>query len=210
MKIADDELDALRELINIGVGRAAGALNDMIGRTVQLNVPAVILVEPEQIAGILIGEHGRRLACVRLRFDGALKGVADLIFPSESGSKLVALLTGEDPQTPELDSLCVGTLTEVGNILLNGLMGSLTNVVQEHLVYGLPLYMEESADNLESSLRATPDGAVLLARAQFFVGNGNFELTGERIDGEITLLLGVDSLQHLVERVQQLGEEALA
>ncbi|MCB1022097.1 MAG: chemotaxis protein CheC [Acidobacteria bacterium] len=203
----NEELDALRELINIGVGRAAGALNDMVGRNVRLNVPSVSVVPDDQIVRFLCADEEERLACVRLRFEGALRGVADLIFPSQSGSKLVALLSGEEPCTPGMDSLRAGTLTEVGNILLNGLLGSITNVVDEHLTYGLPMYLEETAGNIERSLRSIPDAAVLMAQAQFLVGKSEFEVAGERIDGEITLLLGLDSLEHLLERVHLLGEE---
>jgi chemotaxis protein CheC len=206
MRISNDELDALREVINIGVGRAAGALNDMIGRTVQLTVPSVSLVTPQEIVS---RQSASRLAYVQLDFQGALRGAVDLIFPSESASKLVALLTGEDLDAPDLDSLRAGTLTEVGNILLNGLMGSITNIIGEHVDYGLPVYGEDSVNAIQPVMLATPNAAILLAQAHFFIGESFFEIAGERIDGEFTLLLGVDSLEYLVDRLQHLGEEAL-
>lgn len=131
-----------------------------------------------------------------------------MIFPSKSGAKLVALLTGEDPEPGHLERMRAEVLTEVGNILLNGLMGSITNIVHEHLDYGLPVYLEETAKGLMESFHAMPEAAVLLAQAQFFIGKSSFEIGGERIDGEITILLGVDSLAHLLDRVQRLGEEA--
>ncbi len=207
MSASNEDLDALRELMNIGVGRAAGALNDMIGRTICLNVPSVRLIESEEVGWALGREKEDSLACVRLGFGGGLAGVADLVFPSESASKLMALLTGEDDEGGDLDSLRAGALTEVGNILLNGLMGSITNVVGEHVDYGLPVYVEETAANVEQSLRSAPDAAILLAQTQFFVGASSLEVGGERINGEITLLLGVASLQHLVDRLHCLGEE---
>ncbi len=207
MKISHDELDAIRELINIGVGRAAGALNDMVGQSVQLNVPFVSQVAVEDIGQLIGDEQGSPMACVRLHFEGGLRGAADLLFPAESGSKLVALLTGEDPLATDRDNLRAATLTEVGNILLNGLMGSITNIIGEHLEYGLPVYAELTPEKIGDSLKSMPDAAVLLARAQFFIGQASFEVAGERIDGEITLLLGVDSLEHLIHRVRHLGEE---
>lgn len=208
MTVSDDELDALRELINIGVGRAAGALNDLTGHTVQLNVPWVDLIRPDRIGASIGGEPGCRLACVRLHFQGGLRGAADLIFPSASASKLVALLSGEETDPGSLDRLRAEVLTEIGNILLNGLMGSITNIVQEHLDYGVPVYLEETAEGLVASFQTAPEAALLLAQAQFFVGKSSFEIGGDRIDGEITILLGVDSLEHLVDCVQRLGEQA--
>ena len=209
MTVTPEELDALRELINIGVGRAAGSLNAMIGRAVQLNVPSVVLLEPDDTGWVAGGDTGRKLASVHLSFDGGLRGSADLVFPSESGSKLVALLTGEDVETADLDAVRAATLTEVGNILLNGFLGAITNLVREHVEYELPIYLEESAEQIERSLRSIPDSAVLLAQAQFFIGCSPCGLNGERIDGEVTLLMGVDSLERLLIAVQRAGEEML-
>ena len=193
-----EELDALRELINIGVGRG-----------IRLNVPSVTVLQPKDTRWAAGGDAGRKLACVRLCFEGALRGSADLVFPSASGSQLVALLTGEDLEIPDLDSLRAGTLNEVGNILLNGFMGAITNFVGEHVRYELPIYVEETAEEIERNLRAMPDSAVLLAQAQFYVGPSGHGLGGERIDGEVTLLLGVESLERLLECVQQIAEGVL-
>ena len=55
MTIGNEELDALRELINIGVGRAAGALNDMMGRNVRLNVPRLEKPTSRQMSVMLFG-----------------------------------------------------------------------------------------------------------------------------------------------------------
>jgi chemotaxis protein CheC len=209
MTVSNDELDALRELLNIGVGRAAGALHGMIGRPVQLNVPLVTLVAPREVAELIGGAPGQPLTCVRLRFDGGLRGSADLLFPVESSRKLVALLAGGDSADAQLDAQRSSMLTEVGNILLNSLMGAITNFVRERLDYGLPIYVEETAERIASGLLEAQDAAVLLAQAQFFVAGSAEEALTERIDGEITLLLGVDSLAHLLHRVQHLDEEVV-
>ena len=53
MNVSAEEIDALRELINIGVGRAAGALNDMVGAHVELRVPSVRLVSTADIKEVI-------------------------------------------------------------------------------------------------------------------------------------------------------------
>ena len=42
------EIDALTEMVNIGVGRAATSLRDMVGEQVLLSVPRVNLVSREK------------------------------------------------------------------------------------------------------------------------------------------------------------------
>ena len=209
MTISGEDLDALREIINIGVGRAAASLNEMLDREVRLNVPSVRVAMPEEVESALGAAAGAQVACVRVRFGGGLSGSADLLFPSVAASKLVALLMGEDEYPEDLDGLRAGALTEVGNVLLNSLMGSITNLAGEHIDYDLPAYSEESTQQVESSLRGAHNAAVLLARAQFFVDSTGPEGVDERIDGEVTLLLEVDSLERLVARLQRLGEEVL-
>ena len=44
------ELDALTELVNIGVSRAAASLRDMVGREILLSVPSVAIVTRSEAA----------------------------------------------------------------------------------------------------------------------------------------------------------------
>ena len=209
MNVSAEEIDALRELINIGVGRAAGALNDMVGAHVELRVPSVRLVSPADIKEIIKSTAGQKLAAVRMGFSGEIQGTAGLVFPTDSASKLVALLTGEEAGTPDLDSLRAGALIEVGNILLNAVMGSITNVLERHISYELPTYGEETPEDLAEAVRSQADAAVLLAQTHFLVGQSHFSLEQEKIEGEVTLLFGTDSFEALLERIRKMHEELI-
>ena len=209
MNISAEEIDALRELINIGVGRAAGALNDMVGAHVELRVPSVRLISPADIKEATRWVNEQKLAAVRLGFSGEIQGTTELVFPADSASKLVALLTGEEVGTPDLDSLRAGALTEVGNILLNAVMGSITNVLERHISYELPTYSEETPEDLVEAVRSQADAAVLLAQTQFLVGQSHFSLEQEKIEGEVTLLFGMDSFEVLLERIRKMHEEII-
>jgi hypothetical protein len=41
-----DQMDALSEMVNIGMGQAAGILNDMVGSHVSLRAPVIDLLSP--------------------------------------------------------------------------------------------------------------------------------------------------------------------
>ncbi len=209
MNVSAEEIDALRELINIGVGRAAGALNDMVGAHVELRVPSVRLVSTADIKEVIKSTAGQKLAAVRMGFSGDIQGTTGLVFPTDSASKLVALLTGEEAGTPDLDSLRAGALTEVGNILLNAVMGSITNVLERQISYELPTYSEETPEDLAEAVRSQADAAVLLAQTQFLVGQSHFSLEQEKIEGEVTLLFGMDSFEVLLERIRKMHEELI-
>ncbi len=191
-------IDALKELINIGVGRAAAVLNGMVDSHVSLQVPVVEIVSISELQKEIAGDTEKNLSAVRLRFSGAFSGVSSLIFPSESAVKLVAVLTGEQSWSSDLDSIRGETLNEVGNILLNGVMGSIGNVLERHIDYSLPQYLEDTPDELLSR-DCVPSSTILCARTYFIVE----EL---QIEGHIVLFFEVESFDALLAAIDSLGQ----
>ena len=90
------QTDAVQELLNIGIGRAASMLADMIQGRIRLRVPFVKLFTAKEIEAGLDGFDQKIKAIVELGFRGPFSGTAALLFPTESASKLVAALTGEE------------------------------------------------------------------------------------------------------------------
>ena len=194
MNPTEYQLDALRELINIGVGRAAKVLSEMVNARILLQVPFIKLLTPENLRREM-GHLGEGLlAAVRLGFKGPFSGTAALVFPPDSASKLVAILTGEGMGTPDLDSVRVGTLSEVGNIVINGVMGSISNVLKLQINYTLPTYTEDNIGNLVTPSDAVPDSTVVLAHTRFTVEHLH-------IEGDIILIFELGSFSALMNAI---------
>ena len=49
MQLTPSQIDSLKEMVNIGVGHAAGVLNAMLNSRVQLHVPEVEMMSSEQL-----------------------------------------------------------------------------------------------------------------------------------------------------------------
>ena len=197
MKLAARHLDALSELMNIGVGRAAGMLNEMLGSPIELVVPTVKVLRLSLLADELGQKPEDRFAFVRLPFQGSIQGTAALVFPPDSAAHLVAALTGEEPGTPDLDSVRAGTLSEVGNIVINGVMGSLGNLLRLPLNYELPTYLEGSPEHLLGHTLSQNDPTMLLAHTRFAVRD-------LEIQGTIILVFEVRSFDALLEAVDRI------
>ncbi|MBD0388348.1 MAG: chemotaxis protein CheC [Nostoc sp. C3-bin3] len=179
MNVTAEELDALQELINIGVGRAASLLNEMVDSHIRLKIPVVkVLTANEAYQELTKRFQDDTLAAVKLRFAGSFYGTASLIFPTDSALTLVAVLTGEEPGSADLDAVKIGALSEIGNIVINGVMGSLSNVLKKHLNYTLPVYLEDTLENLLLSAYES-DSKILLAQASFTIER--FEIIGDII-----------------------------
>ena len=68
------QLDALTELVNIGVSKAAASLRVMIGQQVLLSVPSVAIVSRERAARIINESESNKLVAVHQAFEGDLTG----------------------------------------------------------------------------------------------------------------------------------------
>lgn len=197
-EIDEQTIDAIREIVNIGVGRAAGQLQEMTGSHIRLQIPSITIVPFNEIAALentLIS--GDTLSAVLLDFKGTFSGISAVVFPPESAAVLVMLLTGEEEKSPELDAMRIEALKEVGNIIINAVMGSIANVLSEHLVYSIPTYYEGPIVNLAGLKRkSVNDECVLLARTNFLVEK-------LQVKGDILLILEIGSLEALVASISR-------
>lgn len=105
------QLDALRELANIGSGQAAAALSQLLGRPVDISVPtaaALPLADAVAISGDPEAErHGILVPIV-----GEMEAAVVLLVPEEDAHTLTSVF-GLDPHSDDGRSM----LSEVGNIL---------------------------------------------------------------------------------------------
>ncbi len=56
------------------------------------------------------------------------------------------MLAGDGEQL-DMDALRAGTFCEVGNIVLNGVMGSISNMLNFDFDYSVPEYLETNSEN---------------------------------------------------------------
>lgn len=195
--VTDYQIDGIRELVNIGVGRAAGMLNQMLNEHIELQVPYVKVFQTDGLRESVELELGSELlSAVQLAFRGTIAGSASLVFPPDSAAKLVGLLTNEQDDSTDLDAIRTGTLTEVGNIILNGVMGSFSNVLHCHLMYAVPIYMEDRVVALIGLDGG--GGTTVLAHTHFLIRK-------YQIHGDILLLFEVDSFKTLVDSIDQVN-----
>jgi chemotaxis protein CheC len=196
MHLLPSQIDSLKEMVNIGVGHAAGVLNAMLNSRVQLHVPIVELMNYEELDAKIQSLGRGHLSSVRLGFKGPFSGNASIVFPSDGAIKLVSILTGVEADSSEMNELRVGTLTEVGNIVLNGVMGAIGNELKLHVFYSLPIYLENPFEVLLSSEQAQSNANVVWVQT-------SFNIESESIVGDIILVFDVGSLDLLLEAVNR-------
>ncbi|MFC1592372.1 chemotaxis protein CheX, partial [Thermodesulfobacteriota bacterium] len=141
-ELSEIEIDALTEIINIGVGKAASSLHDIIGTHIVLKVPRIELFPLEKLPEVVSRLDQKSVSSVLQSFQGDFTGSAALIFPPESAVRLVSALTGDEIASPSLDSVRGGTLMEIGNIVINSILGTMGNILECNLNFSLPEYRD--------------------------------------------------------------------
>jgi chemotaxis protein CheC len=197
MQVNPEQLDALQELLNIGVGRAAGSLNQMLEKPIRLHIPFLQLGKMEDLSQEVQKMKDTTLSSVQLPFKGTFSGASCLLFPTESAKTLVIALTGEAEDPDTLDSLREATLTEIGNIVLNGVMGSLAKILNHQIIYSVPFYQETTIQRLLQPTLSGSSEIILWAQTQFTIQD--YDLTGD-----IMLIFGIPDLGHLINAVSEM------
>jgi chemotaxis protein CheC len=119
MQLTDMQLDALRELANIGSGNAATSLSKMLGRSIDVAVPDAQML-PLADAVDAAGPADAYVTAVLLPVFGDLDALVLLLFSPEDAATLCGLL-GVDRE----DELGLSALAEIGNILGSSYIGAL-------------------------------------------------------------------------------------
>jgi chemotaxis protein CheC len=200
------ELDALTELVNLGVGRAAVSLRDLVGEQVHLSVPNVTLVSRASAIDIL-NEKESTLVAVHQVFEGDITGRAFLIFPETNSLELVRAVTGGDLALEEIIELEQEALAETGNIVLNGCLATIANLLRRRLRISLPEVLR-GAGTAFFHLPPPPDAGDVVMFVYI-----NFEMKLRNIQGYLAMLMDMPSLTVLRELVREFidrttGDEA--
>jgi chemotaxis protein CheC len=114
------QLDALRELANIGSGTAGTALSQMLGRSVDISVPNA-LVLPLAEAVDAVGAAEEEVTGVVIPLQGDLDAIVLLVFPVADAATLCGLL-GVEAGT----EVGLSALSEIGNILGASYVGAIS------------------------------------------------------------------------------------
>ncbi|MGA0603237.1 chemotaxis protein CheX [Caulobacter sp. KR2-114] len=184
------ERDALTELVNIGVSRAASSLRQMVSRQVMLSVPAVEVVTRPAATALIRERETGPLVAVRQDFHGAFEGQALLIFPEQNSLALVRSVTGDELNAQELSDIEDEALSETGNIVLNSCLATMANMLERPLEMSLPLVIRGEGARLFALDDGGADGVVLFLYI-------NFAIAEQDIRGYIAMLMDLPSLDTL-------------
>lgn len=137
------QLDALREVGNIGTGNAAVALSSMVDKKVMLSVPRASLIPLVRVSD-LVGGAETTVAGVYLHITGEASGSMLLLLEEKSAYDLAKLMVSVDPGTP-LTTMEQSALQETGSILAGSYLNALSQMTGLLLRPSVPGYALDMA-----------------------------------------------------------------
>jgi chemotaxis protein CheC len=136
--LKESQLDAMREVANIGAGHAATALSQMTNRKIMITVPRVN-VRPLEEACDIVGTPGEVIAAILMHMMGDLTGRALLMFPQPAARTICDfLLRREMGTTQNFGEMEKSALKEAGNILASAYLNALSDFMGMMLVPSVP------------------------------------------------------------------------
>ncbi|HMH82862.1 MAG TPA: chemotaxis protein CheC [Gemmatimonadales bacterium] len=132
------QIDALREVANIGAGHAATALSQLTNRRIMISVPKINIVRLEEVPELL-GNPQDVVAAVLMHMLGDLTGRTLLLFPEAVARRLCDMLLRRPiGTTAGFDALEQSCLKEAGNILSGAYMNALSDFMGMLLLPSVP------------------------------------------------------------------------
>lgn len=198
LPIAPKYSDAFTEIFNIGVGKAADSLSKLVFDTVRLSVPKLEILTPQQLAQQVQESFSDEIACIRQEFRGTTSGRAYLLLSAASGANLVnALVRQSEQETQILSEADREMLIEVGNILINALVGTLANTLDIDFNFGQAICNVMKIDDVHEQLILGDSQFVLYVETLFVV-------PGRQIGGNLAILLGADGMDSITSRMEEM------
>jgi chemotaxis protein CheC len=193
MTLTEAETDALAELFNVGLHRAAASLSDVTGQRIVVDMPKLVICEVSEIEQRLADLVGGEIATVHQMFGGSVAGDAVLLMEHDKAAALARLMTdGEAATGGRLDQSAREVLAEIGNIVLGACLSGFGDMLQLPVSFSVPRIHIESLRTILGSLlveRNEAQYAVVVAT--------QFRLSKLAVDGYLIVAVGARSLARI-------------
>jgi chemotaxis protein CheC len=194
--LSELHLDALAEVFNVGAGRAAASLSEIVGDEVKLSVPSVEIRRSADVDASIMALTSLKFGVVSQHFSGPFEAQALLLFTESHALEIVRDMMGSQMSIEELAEFEQEAMCELGNIILNACLSAMADMLHISLNSSLPDYKIASADDIFKSLHNSEDQPFIL------VLHIDLSIEKRHSEGHLIFLLSSMSLRSLVQQIE--------
>jgi chemotaxis protein CheC len=191
LELSEMQMEAMKEVGNIGAGHAATALSDMLNEPVQIGTPTVEILPFSGLAD-RVSSDGRVVSAVHMYVHGEAPCQIVVLFDKDQALSFVKIFTGMSSEDEMFDSIVESTIKEVGNIIGGAYLTALTELTGITLIASVPTLSTGTAQSAFLELMSVPADQDV-----FYVQTG-FEKERPVITGEFILIPEPESIAPLL------------
>ncbi|AFG34331.1 CheY-P phosphatase CheC [Fervidobacterium pennivorans subsp. shakshaketiis] len=197
-KLNEAQLDAIKEVGNIGTGNAATALSMMLDKKVEISVPQVKVIPISKIPFLF--ENPEEVVCsVKMELKEDMTGEILLVFDPKTVKALARVLTGmEIADITEMDEFTSSMMKEIGNIMCGSYITALAGFTN---LFINPEPPELIVDMISAIISEISIPLALAGEENILLVETLIEIEGleEALQGYLLLVPSVDSLEKLLK-----------
>lgn len=191
------EIDVLTEVGNIGSGNAVTAFSAMIGRTVDIQVPAVKLLD-FQTAIDFAGGAEKLVAGILVQISGDIEGMMLFLLEQDMVDLIVSTFFGQDTVsllglTPDM----VSALNETGNIMSGSYVNAIAELAQMKINVGVPMMCVD----MVGAIMSVPVSIIGEMSDKLLFIDSHLIIDKTEIKSKMMLLPTVNSLDTLLKKL---------
>lgn len=131
--------DLLKELNNIGSGGALTSLSKLVNNHIQIHVPNIRTIEFDKVAKELDYKNEDKLLGVLVQIEGELNATLMFMLTINAANAFVSTLLGTPKKDDDtFDEMQLSVIKEIGNIMFNAYVNTLTSMTQKKLKLSIP------------------------------------------------------------------------
>lgn len=195
LKLSDMEMDALREMGNVGFGNVTTDLSKLINMSVDMHIPVTKFI-PVKDFSKEFGDPEAIVSGIYLKITGDLEGEAMFVFPEAGALRLVDIMLGKEiGTTKKFDEMDLSAFKELSNILTGSFLNSISKMLDVKLLPSVPHVatdmMQAIVDYILIKIGEHADDILCIKT--------NLNVKGHEIGGEFFVLYNHESLAKMVE-----------
>lgn len=199
MEFSARQMDALKELANIGAAHSATTLSQMLETQISMSVPDITIVDISR-TGEFLSDELTTMVIFELQGDIPHGGFLILHFPRDSAVRTAGIMQGSAQDVHTFDEMDQSTIVEVGNIMISSFLSATSDLLGFNMLPSPPVLIIDMAHAAITSLVAqmTIDvDDVILFRVELTSVEHN-------IAGNILIFLEINTLKKVEERLDEM------
>ncbi|ADI73768.1 CheC, inhibitor of MCP methylation [Methanohalobium evestigatum Z-7303] len=203
-ELSNLQIDAMKEIGNIGMGNATTSLSELTGKRVQLNLSSIQKLNPSAIIQNL--PESITMTCIMHTIKGDIQGVILNLFEISNAMVLTNLLLSETEYEydPEMNE---SALNEISNILTGSYLTSISSFLQVNGLHSVPQTVTGSMEDiLDTASREMGHDIENMPNLEtmFMIQSVGHESGLNTLYGDVFFLIEPESLDKLIETVDNM------